>query len=103
MIEELNQLVGQTAPEAPLNKLNTGIRQKRIGILGGGQLGRMLLQAAVNYPIETFVMENDPTCPSAHLCHHFTRGDITNFDEVYNFGRGLDALTIEIESVNEEA
>ena len=76
---------------------------KKAGILGGGQLGRMLLQAAVNYPVETFVMENDAECPSAHLCHHFTKGDITNFDDVYNFGRGLDALTIEIESVNEAA
>ena len=76
---------------------------KKAGILGGGQLGRMLLQAAVNYPVETFVMENDSACPSAHLCHHFIKGDITNFDDVYNFGKGLDALTIEIESVNEEA
>lgn len=75
----------------------------RVGILGGGQLGRMLLQAAANYPVETFVMENDEHCPSAHLCHHFTKGDIRNFDDVYNFGKGLDALTIEIESVNEEA
>jgi 5-(carboxyamino)imidazole ribonucleotide synthase len=76
---------------------------KKAGILGGGQLGRMLLQAAANYPVETFVMENDAECPSAHLCHHFTKGDITSFDDVYNFGKGLDAITIEIESVNEEA
>ena len=76
---------------------------KRVGILGGGQLGRMLLQAAANYPVETFVLENDSECPAAHLCHHFTKGDINNFDDVYNFGKGLDALTIEIESVNEMA
>lgn len=75
----------------------------KVGILGGGQLGRMLLQAAANYPVETFVMENDPDCPAAHLCHHFTKGDIRNYDDVLNFGKGLDALTIEIESVNEEA
>ena len=75
----------------------------KTGILGGGQLGRMLLQAAANYPVETFVMENDSTCPAAHLCHHFIKGDITNFDDVYNFGKGLNALTIEIESVNEDA
>lgn len=75
----------------------------KVGILGGGQLGRMLLQAAANYPVETFVMENDAACPAAHLCHHFTKGDITNFDDVYNFGKGLDAITIEIESVNEAA
>ncbi|HZE85022.1 MAG TPA: ATP-grasp domain-containing protein, partial [Puia sp.] len=75
----------------------------RVGILGGGQLGRMLLQAAANYPVETHVLENDEDCPAAHLCHHFTRGDIRNFDDVYNFGKGLNALTIEIESVNEDA
>jgi 5-(carboxyamino)imidazole ribonucleotide synthase len=76
---------------------------KKIGILGGGQLGRMLLQAAINYPVETFVMENDGECPAAHLCHHFTKGNITSFEDVYNFGKGLDAITIEIESVNEAA
>ncbi len=76
---------------------------KKAGILGGGQLGRMLLQAAANYPVETFVMESDAGCPAAHLCHHFVKGDITNFDDVYNFGKGLDAITIEIESVNEAA
>jgi 5-(carboxyamino)imidazole ribonucleotide synthase len=76
---------------------------KKIGILGGGQLGRMLLQAAANYPVETFVLENDPECPAAHLCHHFTRGSIQDFETVYQFGKGLDAVTIEIESVNVEA
>lgn len=75
----------------------------KVGILGGGQLGRMLLQAAANYPVETYLMESDETSPAAHLCHHFTKGDIRSFDDVYQFGKGLDALTIEIESVNEEA
>ena len=75
----------------------------KIGILGGGQLGRMLLQAAANYVVETFVLENDEHCPAAHLCHHFVKGDIKDFDTVYNFGKGLDALTIEIESVNTDA
>ncbi|HVZ95681.1 MAG TPA: 5-(carboxyamino)imidazole ribonucleotide synthase [Chitinophagaceae bacterium] len=75
----------------------------KVGILGGGQLGRMLLQAAANYTVETFVLENDPECPAAHLCNHFTKGDIKNFDDVYNFGKHLDAITIEIESVNTDA
>lgn len=76
---------------------------QKIGILGGGQLGRMLLQEAANYPVETFVLENDDQCPAAHLCDHFTKGDIKNFDDVYNFGKNLDAITIEIENVNTEA
>lgn len=75
----------------------------RVGILGGGQLGRMLLQAAANYPVETSVLELEEGSPAAHLCHHFVKGDIRNFDDVYNFGKGLNALTIEIESVNEDA
>ena len=75
----------------------------KVGILGGGQLGRMLLQQAANYPVETWVMENDTHCPSAHLCHHFIKGDIRDFDAVYAFGQLVDSLTIEIEHVNVEA
>lgn len=76
---------------------------QKVGILGGGQLGRMLLQAAANYVVDTYVLENDDNCPSAHLCNHFVKGDFHNFDDVYNFGKGLDVLTIEIEAVNVEA
>ncbi len=75
----------------------------KVGILGGGQLGRMLLQASANYVVETYVLENDKNCPAAHLCHHFVEGDIRDFNAVYEFGKNLDALTIEIESVNVEA
>src|SRR5688500_4032419 len=74
-----------------------------VGILGGGQLGRMLLQAAANYQVRTHVLENDEHCPAAHLCHVFQKGDIRDFDSVYHFGKGMDALTIEIENVNIEA
>lgn len=75
----------------------------KVGILGGGQLGRMLLQAAANYTVETFVLENDENCPAAHLCHHFIKGDIKDFETVYNFGKLVDAITIEIEAVNIDA
>ncbi len=75
----------------------------KVGILGGGQLGRMLLQTAANYMVETFVLENDENCPAAHLCTYFVKGDIHDFKTVYSFGKNLDALTIEIESVNIEA
>ncbi len=74
-----------------------------IGILGGGQLGRMLLQEGANYPVTTWVMENDPHCPAAHLCHHFVTGDIKNYEDVLAFGKHLDVITIEIEAVNVEA
>jgi 5-(carboxyamino)imidazole ribonucleotide synthase len=49
------------------------------------------------------VLENDENCPAAHLCHHFVKGDIRDFETVYNFGKNLDTITIEIESVNVEA
>ena len=75
----------------------------RAGILGGGQLGRMLLQQAANYPVETWVMEKDASCPAAHLCHHFVSGNIRNYDDVLRFGRQVQKLTIEIENVNVDA
>ncbi|MFN2457592.1 MAG: 5-(carboxyamino)imidazole ribonucleotide synthase [Chitinophagaceae bacterium] len=76
---------------------------QRVGILGGGQLGRMLLQASGNYHVEVHVLENDKECPAAQLCRYFTKGDIRNFDAVYSFGKGLDAITIEMENVNIDA
>ena len=76
---------------------------KKVGILGGGQLGRMLLQAAANYYVETHVLENDDECPAAHLCRYFVKGNIRDFETVYQFGKNLDAITIEIEHVNIEA
>jgi 5-(carboxyamino)imidazole ribonucleotide synthase len=75
----------------------------RIGILGGGQLGRMLLQSAANYHVETFVLETGHHPPASSLCQHFIEGDIKNFDAVYAFGKKADVLTIEIENVNLEA
>ncbi|MES2649930.1 MAG: 5-(carboxyamino)imidazole ribonucleotide synthase [Bacteroidota bacterium] len=75
----------------------------KAGILGGGQLGRMLLQEAINFPVETFVLENDAQCPAAHLCHHFIKGDIRDYDTVLAFGALVDVITIEIESVNTDA
>lgn len=75
----------------------------RIGILGGGQLGRMLLQTAANYHVETFVLEAGKNPPASSLCHYFVEGDIRDYDTVYRFGKLVDALTIEIENVNLEA
>ncbi len=75
----------------------------KVGILGGGQLGRMLLQAAENYDLTTYVLEKDPNCPAPPLCHHFSLGDILDYDTVYQFGKNLDAITIEIEAVNVDA
>ncbi len=75
----------------------------KLGILGGGQLGRMLLQQAANYPVETWVLENEEGCPASGLCHRFMKGDIRDYETVLAFGRQVDVLTIEIEHVNLEA
>jgi 5-(carboxyamino)imidazole ribonucleotide synthase len=75
----------------------------KVGILGGGQLGRMLLECADQFPVETYVLENDENCPANHLCNHFYKGDINDFETVYSFGKKLDCITIEIEQVNVEA
>ena len=75
----------------------------RIGILGGGQLGRMLLQSAANYHVETFVLDLGNNPPASSVSHHFIGGDIRDFETVYKFGKQVDVLTIEIEDVNLEA
>jgi 5-(carboxyamino)imidazole ribonucleotide synthase len=79
------------------------LKPLRIGILGGGQLGRMLLQSAANYHVETYVLESGKNPPASSLCHYFTEGDIRDFDTVYAFGKKVDVLTIEIENVNVDA
>ncbi|MBL1278682.1 MAG: 5-(carboxyamino)imidazole ribonucleotide synthase [Fluviicola sp.] len=72
-------------------------------MLGGGQLGRMFIQEAVNYNISVHILENDFNAPSASLASPFTKGDIQNYDDVLAFGKDMDVLTIEIENVNIEA
>ncbi len=75
----------------------------RLGILGGGQLGKMLCLAASNWNIETHVLDPSPDCPAARVCSVFKLGDFRVEDEVEKFGRCLDVLTIEIEHVNTDA
>ncbi|HRG59262.1 MAG TPA: 5-(carboxyamino)imidazole ribonucleotide synthase [Bacteroidia bacterium] len=74
-----------------------------LGILGGGQLGKMLIQEAVNLNIELFVLDPDQHAPCKHLVPHFTCGSLQDFDTVYAFGKQVEVLTIEIEHVNVEA
>ncbi|HIP32223.1 MAG TPA: 5-(carboxyamino)imidazole ribonucleotide synthase, partial [Crocinitomicaceae bacterium] len=84
-------------------KKNLFGKDLRLGILGGGQLGRMFIQEAVNYNIAVHILENDHNAPSASLACPFTKGDIQNFDDVMAFGKDMDVLTIEIENVNVKA
>jgi 5-(carboxyamino)imidazole ribonucleotide synthase len=75
----------------------------RLGILGGGQLGRMLIQEAINFDVHIHILDNDPAAPCAQIAHSFTTGSITDFDAVCSFGKDKDLITVEIENVNIEA
>ncbi|WP_222537926.1 5-(carboxyamino)imidazole ribonucleotide synthase [Pedobacter polysacchareus] len=79
------------------------ISDLKLGILGGGQLGRMLIQEAINYNLTTLILDPDTDAPCKHLANYFECGSITDFDTVYNFGKKADIITIEIEKVNIEA
>lgn len=79
------------------------IQQLHIGILGGGQLGRMMIQNAINLNLNISVLDPDKNAPSKHLVKKFTQGSLTDYDTVYDFGKDKDLITIEIENVNIEA
>lgn len=79
------------------------ISELKLGILGGGQLGRMLIQEAINYNLTTLVLDPDADAPCKHIANYFENGSITDYDTVYNFGKKADIITIEIEKVNVEA
>ena len=74
-----------------------------LGILGGGQLGKMLLTETRKFDITTKVLDPSPDAPCRIACNTFVQGNLTNFNTVYNFGKDVDVLTIEIENVNVEA
>ena len=74
-----------------------------LGILGGGQLGKMLLTETRKFDITTKVLDPSPDAPCRIACNTFVQGNLTNFNTVYNFGKDVEVLTIEIENVNVEA
>ncbi len=78
-------------------------QQKILGILGGGQLGRMVIQSAISYNIDIHILDPDPNAPCKDICQNFVQGKLTDFDTVYTFGKNCDVITIEIENVNTEA
>src|SRR5436190_16356186 len=78
-------------------------KEFKLGILGGGQLGRMLIQSEVDFNLYTCVLDPDENAPCRHISNEFICGSITDFDTVYNFRKTKDLITIEIENVNVEA
>ena len=75
----------------------------KLGILGGGQLGKMMLYDTRKYDIQTYVLDASPEAPCKIACDVFEQGDLMDFDTVVNFGRKVDVLTFEIELVNVDA
>ena len=75
----------------------------KVGILGGGQLGRMMVQEASRLDIDVWSMDKSIDFPVPDIWPHFREGDFTNFDDVIKFGEDCDIITIEIESVNIDA
>ncbi|MBE0391972.1 N5-carboxyaminoimidazole ribonucleotide synthase [Flavobacterium sp. PL0002] len=75
----------------------------KLGILGGGQLGKMLLSDTRKFDIQTYVLDPSDEAPARIACNKFYKGDLMHFDTVYQFGKMVDVLTIEIELVNLDA
>lgn len=83
--------------------MKTFYRDLRVGVLGGGQLGRMLIQAAMELNVHISVLDPDPQAPCRPYAHEFYTGSLSDYDTVMQFGSRCDLLTIEIEHVNTEA
>ncbi len=81
--------------------LNTGPSLK-LGVLGGGQLGRMMIQSAIDLDVRVEVMDPSPDAPCSSLTHRFVCADLNDADAVFEFGKDLDVITIEIENVSVE-
>lgn len=75
----------------------------KLGIIAGGQLGKMVIQDASKWNITTYVLDADEHCPAGGIASHYVQGDPREFDAVYAFGKRVDVLTFEIEHVNVEA
>lgn len=75
----------------------------KIGFLGGGQLGKMLALAAANWDVQTYMLDASKDFPAGTVCTKFIEGNFKNYDDVYNFGKQMDVLSIEIEHVNTDA
>ena len=79
------------------------INEIKVGVLGGGQLGQMLIAAANDYGLNLHILDPNKEATCSRLTSNFTQGDFLDFDAVYQFGKSLDVITIEIEKVNVDA
>lgn len=75
----------------------------KLGIIAGGQLGKMLVLAASNWDVKTYILDADDHCPASTCCSHFVKGSQLQYDDVVRFGNMVDMITFEIENVNIQA
>ncbi len=75
----------------------------KMGVIAGGQLGKMLIQEASKWDIATYILDPDEACSARSVASVYVKGDFTDFNDVYNFGKQVDILTFELENVNIEA
>ena len=75
----------------------------KLGIIAGGQLGKMLIQEASKWDIISYVLDKDENCPAGKIASHYVKGDNLDAESVYQFGKQVDVLTFELENVNIEA
>jgi 5-(carboxyamino)imidazole ribonucleotide synthase len=74
-----------------------------IGILGGGQLGKMLFLAGANLALKIYIMDESNETPAGLICRNYSIGDFTDYDDTLSFGEKMDIITIEIEKINVDA
>ncbi|MEL6865387.1 MAG: ATP-grasp domain-containing protein, partial [Bacteroidota bacterium] len=75
----------------------------KVGILGGGQLGKMLVLAAAPLDLPIYILDSSKDVPAASHCYQFVAGSFKDYEDVYQFGKDLDIISIEIEHVNTDA
>ena len=75
----------------------------KLGIIAGGQLGKMLSLAASSWDISTYILDREENCPASSCCSNLVKGDPMSFADVYAFGKLVDLLTFEVENVNIDA
>ena len=75
----------------------------KMGVIAGGQLGKMLIQEASRWDITSYVLDPDEGCAARGVTSVYVKGDFRNFDDVYHFGKQVDILTYELENINIEA
>ncbi len=75
----------------------------RLGMVGGGQLGRMFIQEAINFDVQVHSLDPDVEAPCKSIATSFTHGSLTDYETLLNFGLDKDIITVEIENVNIEA